>query len=434
MSTGSVDVSAALVCGVDDLQCWCLVLVQKKMWSVTGYRSLISLLVILLPSLAREELARHRALGTISRVSYSDSGYDGHHYGSRPRRVVIRRKVIARPRSSHRTNTVLVPAERPLAPVPSQSLHPVAGFEGSYVAVSGVPGRGSVHVVETVPALGRDSVTVVNGVAVRSRGGHNTAVVPLAAPPPVAHPVVSQPPVVRVQPVAPVQVPVAPVQVPVAPVQVPVAPAQPAPRPVLNGDRLPLPKCSYINTDFPGDNIYLDEDGDGDADDDQPGINAGSARACKARCRLEERCSFWTYREGFARDTLTKDCFLKEGTPGLPVPREAVPRLGFVSGTQDNNCVCITSEDEEDEVCPIKEPRGLVYPWRSTDEEENDLERGLPPLGWTRGVYGGLDPRLGPVLGGGTGVTDNVLEDTVRALQDQLDLLSRRLGGRTRDL
>ena len=102
--------------------------------------------------------------------------------------------------------------------------------------------------------------------------------------------------------------------------------------------------------------------------------------------------------------------------------------------------VCIKSEDEDDEVCPIKEPRGLVYPWRSTDEEENDLERGLPPLGWTRGVYGGLDPRLGPVLGGGTlantGESDNVLQDTVRALQDQLDILTRRLGGRAnlRDL
>ena len=35
---------------------------------------------------------------------------------------------------------------------------------------------------------------------------------------------------------------------------------------------------------------------------------------------------------------------------GLPVPREAVPRLGFISGTQDNNCICIKSEDEEDEV------------------------------------------------------------------------------------
>ena len=95
--------------------------------------------------------------------------------------------------------------------------------------------------------------------------------------------------------------------------------------------------------------------------------------------------------------------------------------------------VCIKSEDEEDEVCPIKEPRGLVYPWRSLDDEENDLERGLPPLGWNRGVYGGLDPRLGPVLGNGLGVGDgdNVLLGTVRDLQDQLDAIARRLGGRT---
>ena len=101
--------------------------------------------------------------------------------------------------------------------------------------------------------------------------------------------------------------------------------------------------------------------------------------------------------------------------------------------------VCIKSEDEEDEVCPIKEPRGLVYPWRSTDEEENDRERGLPPLGWTRGVYGALDPRLGPGpgLGGGDDVLtglgrgDDVLRDTVRALRDQLEAVARRLGGRT---
>ena len=101
--------------------------------------------------------------------------------------------------------------------------------------------------------------------------------------------------------------------------------------------------------------------------------------------------------------------------------------------------MCIKSEDEEDEVCPIKEPRGLVYPWRSTDEEENDRERGLPPLGWTRGVYGALDPRLGPGpgLGGaedvltGLGRGDYVLRDTVRALRDQLEAVARRLGGRT---
>ena len=146
------------------------------------------------------------------------------------------------------------------------------------------------------------------------------------------------------------------------------------------------------------------------------GINAGSARACKARCRLEEACNFWTYKEGASRDLLTRDCFLKEGTPGLPVPREAVPRLGFVSGTRDNNCICIKSEDEEDEVCPIKDPRGLVYPWRSLDDEENDLEKGLPPLGWNRGVYGALDPRLTPIVGDNLSSIggNNLLEAQVR--------------------
>ena len=39
-------------------------------------------------------------------------------------------------------------------------------LQGSYVAVSGTPGRGSVHVVEGVPALVGGSVTVVNGVRV----------------------------------------------------------------------------------------------------------------------------------------------------------------------------------------------------------------------------------------------------------------------------
>ena len=72
---------------------------------------------------------------------------------------------------------------------------------------------------------------------------------------------------------------------------------------------VPLPKCSYINTDFPGDDLYLDGA-------TSTGLNAGSARACKARCKLEELCNFWTYREGDNRDTLTRDCFLKEGTPG----------------------------------------------------------------------------------------------------------------------
>ena len=49
---------------------------------------------------------------------------------------------------------VTVVAEHPpLAPI-----HPVSGFEGSYVAVAGDPGRrGAVHVVENVRALGKMS-------------------------------------------------------------------------------------------------------------------------------------------------------------------------------------------------------------------------------------------------------------------------------------
>jgi len=356
--------------------------------------------------------------GVLTRVAYKEP---------REEHVVVTHQVHhVRERKKKRRRRI-----RPVAVVPAEAVHPLAGFEGSYVAVSGTPGRGSVHVVENVPALGRDSVTVVNGVQVRARGGVGTALVPVgvpavrAVPPPVVHPAVLQP-AVAARPVAvrPVAVPVQPVALqPVQPVRVP-APL-PTARPVLTGDRLPLPKCSYLNTDFPGDDLLFE-------DDIIPGINAGSARACKARCRLDDACSFWTYKEGFSRDTVTRDCFLKEGTPGLPVPREAVPRLGFVSGTQDNNCVCIKSEDEDDEVCPLKDPRGLVYPWRSLDEEENDLEQGLPPLGWNRGVYGALDPRLGPILGGEVG-----LEASVRALQAQLDVLTRRLGrgnGPVRDL
>jgi len=169
---------------------------------------------------------------------------------------------------------------------------------------------------------------------------------------------------------------------------------------------VPLPKCSYINTDFPGDDLYLDGA-------TSAGLNAGSARACKARCRLEDLCNFWTYREGDNRDTLTRDCFLKEGTPGLPVPREAVPRLGFVSGTQDNNCVCIKSEDEEDEVCPVKNPVGLVYPW--TDRDESSSSR-LP--GWSTGIP---SPVLDPGLERGS------LQETVDSLRRQIDSLTRAL-------
>ena len=49
----------------------------------------------------------------------------------------------------------------------------------------------------------------------------------------------------------------------------------------MAGDRLPLPKCSYVNTDFPGDDLFPYDDDDGVVDEDdyeKRGINAGSAR------------------------------------------------------------------------------------------------------------------------------------------------------------
>jgi len=36
------------------------------------------------------------------------------------------------------------------------------------------------------------------------------------------------------------------------------------------------------------------------------------------------------------------------------------------------------------QVCPLKNPKGRVYPWRSTDQEEEDMARGLLPSGWRR--------------------------------------------------
>ena len=169
------------------------------MWSLvsssSGHHSLISVIIIVVSVVLGDqyhEQDRHGVSGQY-RVSYDDHGY-GYH---RPRRVIVRKKII-RPRNRvHHHHD-----DRPLAVVPSDSLHPLAGHQGSYVAVSGQPGRGSVHVVENVPALGHDSVTVVNGVSVRSRHGSRTAVVPVVAQAPV-HPVVSAP-VAPISPVAPI--------------------------------------------------------------------------------------------------------------------------------------------------------------------------------------------------------------------------------------
>lgn len=423
-------------------------------------------------------------------------------------RVVPRRERDRNVRVTHEVHHVVHKKPRrrirPIRPITVVSDGVSSGpvFDGSYVAVSGNNGRGAVHVVDNVPALGRDSVSVINGVRVRYRP--NKRVVQVVGdrdlvqvvgtgrgvPPPVAHPstrvvggarevvVASRPRdtqvVVERRPNTP-QVVVQPVAVPYpAATQAGILPNQQTPAgtsPVLTGDRLPLPECSYVNTDFPGDDIILSEDG-------SLGINSGSARACKARCKLEAACLFWTYREGFNRDVDTRDCFLKEGTPGLPVPRDAVPRIGFVSGTPDNNCICITSEDESDQVCPLQDlPGGGVYPWQSTDEENNNNNRKVDQnlnnggiyndprfFGRNTGIYGNAGIYGNNGLYGNTGIYGNTglysggadtnnrldpkfarrdpffppvqlpngrasIEASVRSLRDQLDILSTKLGG-----
>ena len=80
------------------------------------------------------------------------------------------------------------------------------------------------------------------------------------------------------------------------------------PRPI---DNHPLPKCSYINTDFIGDDIGAGRSALDDEDSPR-GTVAGSSRACKAACAIDDDCFFWTYRPDNGR----RDCFLKAGTPG----------------------------------------------------------------------------------------------------------------------
>merc|ERR1719481_1646922 len=171
---------------------------------------------------------------------------------------------------------------RPIRPITVVSDGVSSGrvFDGSYVAVSGTNGRGAVHVVDNVPALGRDSVSVINGVRVRYRPnkrvvqvvGDNRGVVQVVpdrevvpvvsrrVPPPVAHPSTrvvggtrDTQVVVDRRPNTP-QVVVQPVAVPYPTGQGGLLPNQQTPAgtsPVLTGDRLPLPECSYVNTDFP---------------------------------------------------------------------------------------------------------------------------------------------------------------------------------------
>jgi len=70
---------------------------------------------------------------------------------------------------------------------------------------------------------------------------------------------------------------------------------------------LGLPRCSYVNTDFDGDDV-----GDG------RGLTAASLYDCKRACVDQNGCRFWTFRRGWERN-----CYLKRrnGDGGeLPEP------------------------------------------------------------------------------------------------------------------
>ena len=151
MSIGRWWCSAGWLVGLDDLQCWCLVcLVSVQTWcGVWLVITASSCCSLSCPASPRRSWPDTEPWGvggspeshtptpvSCKTVTISDhieapvlTGYDGHHYGSRPRRVVIRRKII--PRQRHRPNTVaVIPADhRPLAVLPAQDIHPVAGFE-----------------------------------------------------------------------------------------------------------------------------------------------------------------------------------------------------------------------------------------------------------------------------------------------------------------
>ena len=85
----------------------------------------------------------------------------------------------------------------------------------------------------------------------------------------------------------------------------------------------------------------------------------GSAAGCKEACAELDVCQFWTYRDGWARD-----CYLKRGRRGDPTSSNAVPKVGYVSGTKGDICVCLpNSSNPDEEVCPISYSRP-IYPWK----------------------------------------------------------------------
>ncbi len=199
-------------------------------------------------------------------------------------RVTVQKRIL-RPVVRRRRPVVHAAPHYP-GPVAAAGVDP--GFEGSYVAVSGRPGAHTVHAVN-----GRGSVAIEPG------------------------------------------------RVPVVAHAIPVDG-------IGHGIAGGLPKCSYLDTDFFGNDV-----GDG------RGLTTGSPYACKEACIDQDGCSFWTFRHGWARD-----CYLKRAADDDDDERpEGIEfKPGFVSGTVGNRCSCLRNDG--DRICPTRRRGGVGFPWR----------------------------------------------------------------------
>ena len=71
-----------------------------------------------------------------------------------------------------------------------------------------------------------------------------------------------------------------------------------------------------------------------------------------------------------------RDCYLKRGRRGDPTSTNAVPKVGYVSGTKGDICACLpNSSNNDEEVCPISYSRP-IYPWKPRKNRGGGRSRG----------------------------------------------------------